>query len=118
MDEAGEQGLAEVGDSSAAGAGDFGQQAADVEAFELAADRVSLATARGGIARFAAEDVADVGVVEAVQNVFAAEHGGEEFCVFALGGIEAGVATWRDSVRFVTARVVGVGSLTTDSASR
>ena len=109
---------ASIGNSPAAGVGDFCEPAAVVHAFEQAANGGALASlfgalalaglssglarARGrmrGVCRRGEERGADVLISEAAGDAVAVENGGEGADVFASGGVEAGEASAVDFFR-------------------
>ena len=92
-DDRAEQLLPQGGDSPAAAAGDFGDQAADVQALYQAGDALRLTLLLAGVMGLAPEELADIGVAEAPQMVFSSEHGLEQPHVVAPRGVEAGVGT-------------------------
>lgn len=82
------------GDSPAAGVRDFGDEAADREAFPEAAD--GSAGSAGRLCRGGPfEDTPEVFVAEAVGDVVAVQDGGEQVEIAAAGGIEARRASGR-----------------------
>ena len=88
----GHEGVTGLGDAPAAGAWDSGDEAADVEAFEFAADASGEAALGSGIRRRAGiEHGAHVGVFEPVQVVLPLEERLEQGDVLISAGVEAAI---------------------------
>src|SRR5207244_6868268 len=88
--------VAEPGCAPMSAARDFGQVAADVQSFELPADRVRLPAADVEVAGVAVDRSANIGIAEAVQGVLTIEHGVKQAHVLQAGWIEAGETTVAD----------------------
>ena len=89
LDRSGHEVVTEARDAPAAGAGDLGDQAADVEAFEDARDSRAEGALTVRRVWFGVELPADVAVTEARDRVLAAEDCAEDMEVFEVEGVEA-----------------------------
>lgn len=106
----GHEGVAGLRDAPAAGAWDSGDEAADVEAFEFAADASGEAAVGSGIRRRGGiEHGAHVGVFEAVQVVLALEERLEQGDILVGSGIKAaiGALVMLDAVRTQPQELLG-----------
>lgn len=93
LDDGAEQLAAAKGNAPAAGMGDFGQAAADVQTLEQAGDPVGLTDPLGGVGGVPPQGPANVPVAETAYQVIARENGLEQTDVVATRRIETGVAT-------------------------
>jgi hypothetical protein len=92
--EAGAEGaVAKRGDFPAAGAGDFGDEAGHVEAFQASSEGGSAAATLVRVTVILVQPAAEVGIAKAVELVFAAQHSAEELDVVTMSRVETGVTS-------------------------
>ena len=88
-----QEGVAVLGHSPSAGARDFGDQAPHVQTFEQAGDSSGVTVGLGGVTGVGQQMGAKVSIDESSDEVFPAQHGGQEADVVGAGRIEAPMAT-------------------------
>lgn len=94
-----EDALTSESDSPAAGMRYFGEESANMQPLEDASESSTLAITNTRVLTFAVEADADLGVVEAVKEVFSVQEHTQHLDVLPACGIEAGVTAVVDALR-------------------